>query len=80
MYGFLIWGWTIYDPSAAPAYAVEPASRREKLKLFFVDVIPMVGIIVFSVLVMIVGWCTPTEAAALGAVVGDRRWRPATAR
>jgi len=23
---------------------------------------------VFSVLIMIVGWCTPTEAAALGAV------------
>ena len=68
MYGILIWGWTIYDPSAAPAYAVKPASRREKMKLLLVDVIPMVGIIVFSVLVMIVGWCTPTEAAALGAV------------
>jgi tripartite ATP-independent transporter DctM subunit len=27
-----------------------------------------VAIIVFSVLIMIVGWCTPTEAAALGAV------------
>ena len=41
---------------------------REKLRLVFVDVIPMVAIIVFSVLIMIVGWCTPTEAAALGAV------------
>src|SRR2546428_7881556 len=29
---------------------------------------PMVVIIVFSVLVMVTGWSTPTEAAALGAV------------
>ncbi len=68
MYGVLIWAWTVIDPSAAPAYATEPVPRREKLRLFFFDVIPMVAIIVFSVLIMIVGWCTPTEAAALGAV------------
>jgi tripartite ATP-independent transporter DctM subunit len=68
MYGVLIWAWTVIDPSAAPAYAIEPVPRREKLRLFFFDVIPMVAIIVFSVLIMIVGWCTPTEAAALGAV------------
>ena len=68
MYGVLIWAWTLIDPSAAPPYAVDPIPRREKIKLFFVDVIPMVGIIVFSVIIMLVGWCTPTEAAALGAV------------
>jgi tripartite ATP-independent transporter DctM subunit len=68
MYGVLIWAWTLIDPLAAPPYAVEPVGRGEKLRLFFFDVIPMVAIIVFSVLVMIVGWCTPTEAAALGAV------------
>jgi tripartite ATP-independent transporter DctM subunit len=38
------------------------------VRLVFFDVIPMVAIIVFSVVIMIVGWCTPTEAAALGAV------------
>ncbi|HYN12430.1 MAG TPA: TRAP transporter large permease subunit, partial [Burkholderiales bacterium] len=68
MYGVLIWAWTVIDPSAAPAYAIEPVPRREKIRLFFFDVIPMVAIIVFSVIIMIVGWCTPTEAAALGAV------------
>lgn len=67
MYGVLIWGWTLIDPAAAPPYRVEPIPLREKLKIFFVDVIPMVAIIVFSVLIMIVGWATPTEAAALGA-------------
>lgn len=68
MYGILIWGWTVIDPSAAPPYDPEPVPRAEKLRLFFFDVIPMVAIIVFSVVVMLVGWCTPTEAAALGAM------------
>jgi len=68
MYGVLIWGWTVVDPSAAPPYEVQSIPRREKLRIFLVDVIPMVAIIVFSVLIMLVGWCTPTEAAALGAV------------
>src|SRR5437868_5369112 len=68
MYGVLIWAWVLIDPSAAPAYNAAPTPRREKIRLIFVDVIPMVAIIVFSVLVMLVGWCTPTEAAALGAV------------
>ncbi len=68
MYGILIYGWTVFAPGAAPQTPAPMVSRREKLRLVFVDVIPMVAIIVFSVLIMIVGWCTPTEAAALGAV------------
>src|SRR6202007_1306807 len=67
MYGVLIWGWTGVDPSAAPPYEADETPRREKLRIFFVDVIPMVAIIVFSVLIMLVGWCTPTEAAGVGA-------------
>jgi len=68
MYGVLIWAWIVIDPSAAPAYAAASVSRREQVRLVFVDVIPMIAIIVFSVVIMIVGWCTPTEAAALGAL------------
>src|SRR5882672_145552 len=68
MYGILIYGWTVFDPSAAPQTPAPLVTRQEKLKLVFVDVIPMVAIIVFSVLIMIIGWCTPTEAAAVGAV------------
>ena len=56
------------DPTAAPQTPPPAVSRREKWRLIFVDVIPMVAIIVFSVLIMIIGWCTPTEAAALGAL------------
>ena len=68
MYGVLIYGWTVFDPTAAPQTPAPLVSRREKLRLVFVDVIPMVAIIVFSVVIMIVGWSTPTEAAALGAI------------
>ncbi len=83
MYGVLIWVWTIVDPDAAPMYAAATVSRREKLRLFFVDVVPMIVIIVFSVLIMVTGWSTPTEAAALGAVsvivlamcYGDMTWK-----
>ncbi len=83
MYGVLIWAWTVIDPDAAPMYVAGQVSRREKLRLFFVDVVPMIVIIVFSVLIMITGWSTPTEAAALGAVsvvvlamcYGDLTWR-----
>jgi tripartite ATP-independent transporter DctM subunit len=86
MYGLLIWGWTVVDPKAAPAYDVAGIPMREKLRIFFIDVIPMVAIIVFSVLIMLVGWCTPTEAAALGAVsvmvlaacYGEMTWKAFT--
>src|SRR5438552_3894038 len=60
MYGVLIYGWTVFDPTAAPQTPAPLVSRREKLMLVFVDVIPMVAIIVFSVVIMIVGWSTPT--------------------
>ena len=68
MYGVLIWAWTVIAPDAAPHYDAEQVSRREKIRLLVFDVMPMVFIIVFSVVVMVTGWSTPTEAAALGAV------------
>src|SRR2546423_6244317 len=68
MYGILIYGWTVFDPTPAPQTPPPAVTPPGKLKLIFVDVIPMVAIIVFSVIIMIVGWSTPTEAAALGAM------------
>ncbi len=67
MYGLMIWGWTRVDPEAAPMYDVPPVPRAEKLRLLRRDVVPMVAVIVFTVAVMLIGWATPTEAAALGA-------------
>jgi tripartite ATP-independent transporter DctM subunit len=68
MYGVLIWAWTVIAPDAAPHYDAAKVSRREKIRLLVFDVMPMVFIIVFSVVIMVTGWSTPTEAAALGAV------------
>ncbi len=68
MYGLLIWGWTRFDPKAAPRYEVPPVPRAEKWRLLRRDVMPMVAVIVFTVAVMLIGWATPTEAAALGAL------------
>jgi tripartite ATP-independent transporter DctM subunit len=68
MYGVLIWVWTVFDPKAAPSYAVQPIPVAEKLRLLLVDVVPLVGVIIFSLSLMLSGLTTPTEAAALGAV------------
>lgn len=69
MYGVLIYAWTRFDPSAAPAYEPERIGARDKWRLLLVDIVPMVAVIIGSVWIMIVGWATPTEAAALGALM-----------
>ena len=63
-----IWVQTRIDPTAAPAYDVEPLSAAEKLRLFASEVLPMVGVMVVIVVLMIRGFVTPSEAAAFGAL------------
>ena len=54
------------NPESAPAYDVEMPSISERIKLVCVNILPM-GIIVFMVVgFIILGWATPTEAAAFG--------------
>ena len=54
------------NPSAAPAYDVPKTSIAAKAKLVFTNVAPM-GLVVFLVVgFIILGWATPTEAAAFG--------------
>ena len=56
------------DPEAAPGYAKERASRGEIARALLVNVAPM-GIVVFAVVgLILLGWATPTESAAFGAV------------
>jgi tripartite ATP-independent transporter DctM subunit len=69
MYAVLIYAWVKIDPSAAPSYKAEIISRAEKLRLWAFDITPMVAIIIGSVAIMLVGWATPTEAAAIGVVM-----------
>jgi tripartite ATP-independent transporter DctM subunit len=56
------------NPDAAPGYAAERASWREIARALLVDVAPM-GLVVFAVVgLILLGWATPTESAAFGAV------------
>ena len=63
-----IWLQTKIDPSAAPAYDVEPMTFGEKIKTLCTEVVPMVGVMVVIVVLMIKGFVTPSEAAAFGAL------------
>ena len=62
-----IWIQTRLDPSAAPAYDVEPMALGTKLRLLLTEITPMVGVMVAIVILMIQGFVTPSEAAAFGA-------------
>ncbi|MBN7760977.1 TRAP transporter large permease [Nitratireductor aquibiodomus] len=56
------------DPEAAPGYAAERASLSAIMRAVLVDVMPM-GIVVFAVVgLILLGWATPTESAAFGAL------------
>lgn len=66
MYAGLIFGWTLIAPDAAPAYKVQGARLAEKLRLVGVDIVPMFAVIVLVIGVMVAGYATPTEAAAVG--------------
>ena len=65
-YAVMILGMVLYDPSAAPSYEVEPTSGKQKLKLLFVDILPMVSVVIGVILVIMFGIATPSESAAFG--------------
>ncbi len=66
LYAGLIFGWTVVAPGAAPAYSVAAASLGEKARLVLVDIVPMFAVIVIVIGIMVAGYATPTEAAAVG--------------
>jgi tripartite ATP-independent transporter DctM subunit len=66
LYAGLIFIWTVLAPGAAPPYAVESVPLGEKLLLLLRDVVPMLLVIVIVIGVMVAGYATPTEAAAVG--------------
>jgi tripartite ATP-independent transporter DctM subunit len=68
LYIIAIFLMTRMDPSAAPAYEVPKLSVGAKLALVMTDVVPMVGLMVVIVTLMIIGFATPSEAAAFGAL------------
>lgn len=65
-YVLLILAMALLDPEAAPPYEVAPTSLGQKLKLLFIDIVPMVSIVVGVILVIMFGIATPSESAAFG--------------
>jgi len=59
---FQLW----YDPTSAPAYEKQEISFSRKVRLLFVDTIPIFVIIAAVVGSIIFGIATPTESAAFG--------------
>ncbi|NVJ93621.1 MAG: TRAP transporter large permease [Methylocystaceae bacterium] len=68
MYMFTVWIQTKIDPDAAPAYDVEYVEFKEKIRLLFINIIPMISIMVIIVTMMLSGFATPSESAAFGAL------------
>lgn len=68
MYMFTVWIQTKVDPDAAPAYDVDYVPFKEKMRLLFVNIIPMISIMVVLVTMMLTGLATPSESAAFGAL------------
>lgn len=60
---------SVLDPSLAPAFEHEEIPLWDRWRPLIIYVIPLVLIFVVVVAAMSAGWATPTEAAAIGAVV-----------
>ncbi|QDL93715.1 TRAP transporter large permease [Paroceanicella profunda] len=68
MYVVLIRTQIALDPEATPSYVPEKVSRGEMVRALLVEVAPM-GLVIFCVIgLILLGWATPTESAAFGAL------------
>ena len=68
LYALLILVLVMAAPHLAPAYEVAPTSLLTKLRLVVTEILPM-GFVVFLVVgLILLGWATPSEAAAFGAI------------
>jgi len=67
-YVVLILIMCLIDPDAAPAYEVEQVSWAQRGKLFVLDVLPMMSVVIGVILLILNGWSTPSESAAFGCV------------
>lgn len=68
LYAVYIMSRAKWNPAAAPAYDVKPASVREQLMGLFLYVAPLSFVVFMVIGVMFLGVATPTEAAAFGCV------------
>lgn len=68
LYALLIFVYVKIDPDAAPSYDVDFVSWARRLMLLFVDVVPMISIIVMVIMLIMFGVVTPSESAAYGSL------------
>ncbi|MCE8021320.1 TRAP transporter large permease [Halomonas sp. MCCC 1A11036] len=68
LYMATIWIQTRIDPSAAPNYELDPVPLKQKLLLVMTDILPMISVMAIIVALMLMGFATPSEAAAFGAL------------
>jgi len=67
-YSLVIYLQARLNPSSAPSYGVQRVPVRQRLRLLVFNILPL-GLVVFCVVGFIVlGWATPSEAAAFGAL------------
>lgn len=57
-----------FSDGYAPPYDVEPVPWGERWRALFVDVLPLGSVMVVILGLIILGWATPTEAAAVGTI------------
>ena len=65
-YCILILAMALLDPDAAPSYEPEHTSLAEKFRLVFLDILPMVSVVLGVILAIMYGIATPSESAAFG--------------
>jgi len=66
LYAMMITVQLWLNPKSAPSYDVERVSLGRKLKLVCTNILPMSFIVFMVVGFIVLGWATPTEAAAVG--------------
>lgn len=66
LYAALIYLQLRIRPDSAPAYAVEMPSIMGRVKLVCTNILPMTLVVFMVIGFIILGWATPTEAAAFG--------------
>lgn len=67
-YGLVIYLQARLNPASAPSYGVQRVPVKRRLQLLAFNILPL-GLVVFCVVGFIVlGWATPSEAAAFGAL------------
>jgi tripartite ATP-independent transporter DctM subunit len=66
MYTVLIYVRARIDPDAAPVYEIESIPTLAKLRLFALDVLPMISIVGMVIVLIMGGIATPSESAAFG--------------